>query len=129
MDKRTAEVGEMLKALSEPTRYKIITLLLRRHHCSRSLAKSLGISESAVSQHMSVLKKAGLVTSFRHGYHIHYVINEDAITEIADEMARWKEMMRNVRECHAADSCCRWQLDDGSNGCLYKSIPEETADQ
>ena len=48
------DMPRFFRALSDPTRYRIFLLLLERHHCARSLAQALGISESAVSQHMAV---------------------------------------------------------------------------
>ena len=55
------ELDRMLKALGEPIRLKIYQALLERKHCVRSLSKKFGISESAISQHMKVMKDAGLV--------------------------------------------------------------------
>ena len=54
------DLAIMLKALGEPTRFSVFQHLLIRKHCVRSLSRKLGISESAVSQHMKVLKEAGL---------------------------------------------------------------------
>lgn len=118
------DVGSMLKIISEPTRYKIVQLLLERHHCSRSLALTLGISESAVSQHMSVLKKQGIVTSYRHGYHIHYVLKHEAIQAIVNEMNGWLSMIDNIEDCHEANPC-QFKMGDGSVGCLYRSSAKE----
>ena len=63
----------MLKALGEPMRLKIYQALLERKHCVHSLSKKLGISESAISQHMKVMKDAGLVYGEKYGYHTHYL--------------------------------------------------------
>lgn len=54
------ETDKMLKALGEPMRFKIYGCLLERKHCVRSLSKKLGITESAISQHIKVMKEAGL---------------------------------------------------------------------
>ena len=51
----------MLKLLGEPTRLAILNALLERKHCVRSLARTLGITESAVSQHLKRMREAGLV--------------------------------------------------------------------
>ena len=118
------DVAAILKTIAEPTRFKIVQLLLVRHHCSRSLSKTLGISESAVSQHMSILKEQGVVTGFRHGYHIHYVLSEEAVTFLRDEMDRWLELMGQIGDCHNVNPC-EFLLDDGSNGCLYQSTKSE----
>lgn len=76
------DVGMMLKALGEPMRFKIFSCLLERKHCVRSLSKKLGITESAVSQHMKILKEAGLVYGERFGYHMHYLPSQEALDEI-----------------------------------------------
>ena len=62
------ELDRMLKALGEPMRLKIYQALLERKHCVRSLSKKFGVSESAISQHMRVMKEAGLVYGEKYGY-------------------------------------------------------------
>ncbi|MEE8722359.1 MAG: metalloregulator ArsR/SmtB family transcription factor [Eggerthellaceae bacterium] len=125
MDADQERLGTMLKTLAEPTRFKIVQLLLNRHHCSRSLALTLGISESAVSQHMAVLKKAGIVTGFRHSYHIHYVLNSEAVDFIIAQMNAWRTQMAQIEDCHELNPC-EFVIDDGTRvGCLYRSQPAE----
>ena len=84
------EISAMLKALGEPTRLSIFQQLLSRKHCVRSLSKKLGITESAISQHMKVLREAGLVSGERYGYHIHYLPKQEAL----DELCRALEQMK-----------------------------------
>ena len=86
------ELDRMLKALGEPMRLKIYQALLERKHCVRSLSKKFGISESAISQHMKVMKDAGLVYSEKFGYHTHYLPEQDAI----DFLSRQFEQMRTA---------------------------------
>lgn len=73
------ELACMLKALGEPMRLKIYQALLERKHCVRSLSKKLGISESAISQHLKIMKEAGLVYGEKYGYHMHYLTSQEAI--------------------------------------------------
>lgn len=73
------ELDRMLKALGEPMRLKIYQALLERKHCVRSLSKKFGISESAISQHMKVMKDAGLVYGEKYGYHTHYLPVQSSI--------------------------------------------------
>ena len=68
-----------LKALGDPTRLTIFQQLLIRRHCTRSLSRKLGITEAAVSQHLKVLREAGLVYTERYGYHKHYLPAKEAI--------------------------------------------------
>jgi ArsR family transcriptional regulator len=117
---RSADVYDQIRAMSEPNRLKIMRLLSEKRHCSRSLSLTLGISESAVSQHMTVLRQAGLVDGLRHGHHIHYLINKDAVEKISAELDRWIASVDNLGDCHEVDTC-EYRLDDGSSGCLYYS--------
>lgn len=78
----------ILKALADEKRLKIINLLLEKGLCGRSLAQHLGISEAAVSQHLKVLKEAGIVTGEKYGYWTHYSIENSALEMVIDELQR-----------------------------------------
>ena len=67
---------ELLHIITMPTRYQILMLLLDHHYCGKALSAKLGISESAVSQHLQVLKNCGLVTGLRIDYQMHYQVNK-----------------------------------------------------
>ncbi|MDO5346359.1 MAG: metalloregulator ArsR/SmtB family transcription factor [Lachnospiraceae bacterium] len=77
---------KVLHLVTEPTRFRLLELLTQRHYCVRVLAIRLGISESAVSQHLSMLKKYGIVTSKRIGYQTHYMVNRALIADALQEM-------------------------------------------
>ena len=79
------ELEQLLKALGEPMRLKIYQALLERKHCVRSLSKKLGISESAISQHMKVMKEAGLVYGVKFSYHTHYFPVQETINFLAEQ--------------------------------------------
>jgi ArsR family transcriptional regulator len=79
----------VLKALSDETRFRLLDLLLAEALCGRALAKRLGISEAAVSQHLKVLKEAGLVEREKRGYWIHYSVQRKAVEEIIRELGRF----------------------------------------
>ena len=97
------ELDRMLKALGEPMRLKIYQALLERKHCVRSLSKKLGISESAISQHMKVMKDAGLVYGKKYGYHTHYLPVQESIdflTELLEQMRTASlRVDRNMEVC------------------------------
>ena len=82
------ELARMLKALGEPTRLKIYQALLERKHCGRSLSKKLGISESAISQHMKIMKDADLVYGEKFGYHTHYLPLQEAADFLTDQFQK-----------------------------------------
>ena len=85
------ELGCILKALGEPMRFKIFQAVLERKHCVRSLSKKLGVSESAISQHMKVMKEAGLVYGEKYGYHTHYLPAQEAVDFLAGQFQQMRQ--------------------------------------
>ena len=75
------KIVEILKALSDENRYAIVRLLLTGDHCVKALASKIRISEPAVSQHMKVLKNAGIVIGNKRGYYMHYNVNRTVLKE------------------------------------------------
>ncbi len=78
----------VLKALSDETRIRLLRLLLAEVLCGRALAQRLGISEAAVSQHLKVLKEAGLVEGKKRGYWNHYSVQGKALEGVIREIER-----------------------------------------
>jgi len=79
----TEQQAAFFAALSDPTRLRLVKILCRQRApdalCVNALAGLLGVTQSAVSQHLRVLKSIGLVKGDRRGYHIHYFINPEAL--------------------------------------------------
>ena len=74
------EPSEIFKVLSVETRVKIIELLKGKGPLgAKEIAATIGITTAAVSQHLKILKQAGLVRSERKGYWIPYTIDENAM--------------------------------------------------
>jgi DNA-binding transcriptional ArsR family regulator len=71
--------AELFKILSVDRRIEIIELLKKEPMNVNSLARELGVSQSAVSQHLRVLKGAGFVDGERRGYHVIYTLNEETL--------------------------------------------------
>ncbi len=85
--------AELFKALSVETRIRIIEILKEKGPLGvKELALTLGITPSAVSQHLKVLKYAGLVRSERKGYWLPYEINGVALEHCG-------EMLSDVCSC------------------------------
>lgn len=84
----TEEQAAIFSALSDPTRLKLVKLLSRQQApdalCVNALAGLLGVSQSAVSQHLRVLRNIGFIKGERRGYHIHYFINPHALERFHD---------------------------------------------
>lgn len=113
------ELSIMLKALGDPTRLFIYRQLLARKHCTRSLSRLLGISEPAVSQHLKVLREAGMVRREKYGYHTHYLPVEEALDELVAHM----EAMRQAFLAADSDSLpCRCESRSGNMDEIIKGI-------
>ncbi len=96
------EITKVLKAMADETRFKILKLLLHHNYCVRALSKKLGITESAISQHIKVLKEANLIVGARKGYYMHYDVNRDMLQKLAIEIKELAAIKRKV--CHAAQA-------------------------
>ncbi len=70
-----ADLVRLYRALASPSRLRILSLLARRSLCVNGLARALGISQPAVSQHLEVLREAGLVKGERMGVMVHYRVD------------------------------------------------------
>lgn len=82
------ESADLFKLLSVDKRIEIIELLKKEPMSVNALAEALGITQSAISQHLRVLKAAGLVTDERRGYWIYYSLNRDALEKCRQRLNR-----------------------------------------
>jgi DNA-binding transcriptional ArsR family regulator len=69
-------LAETFQAVADPTRVKIVYSLMRQALCTCDLAAIVGISESAVSQHLNVLKRLRLVKSRRDGKIVYHSLDD-----------------------------------------------------
>lgn len=73
------ELARILKVLSVRTRVKIVQILKGHVLCVGSLASQLDVTQGAVSQHLRVMREAGLVIDEKRGYHVHYRLDEQTL--------------------------------------------------
>ena len=69
----------LFKILSVDRRVDIIELLKKEPMSVNAIAEAIGISQSAVSQHLRVLKSSGLVNDERRGYWVYYSLDREAL--------------------------------------------------
>lgn len=116
------DLVKVFKALSDETRLKTLLIISKRTICQKGISRHLGISESAVSQHIKVLKESGIVTGIKQGYSVIYVINDDCfkeakfflkmINDIEDDTFIDKEKLDAIRlnscaNCKSNKKCCK----------------------
>lgn len=82
------ESAELFKLLSVDKRIEIVELLKKKPMSVNALADALGITQSAVSQHLRVLKGARLVKDERQGYWIYYSLNKDVLEKCRQRLNR-----------------------------------------
>ena len=82
------EAADLFKILSVDKRIEIIELLKKEPMNVNSLADNLGVTQSAASQHLRVLKAAGFVKDERQGYWIHYSLNKTALEKCRQRLNR-----------------------------------------
>lgn len=80
--------AEAFKVFSVETRIKIIELLKAEPLSVNTMADALGVTQSAASQHLRVLKQAGLVTDERKGYHVFYSLNKAGLDKCQMELVK-----------------------------------------
>jgi DNA-binding transcriptional ArsR family regulator len=81
-DAAALEIALRLKALADPVRVKLVSLLFGSDEgevCSCDLAAAVDLSESTVSHHLSQLRRAGLVESERRGMNVYHRPRRDAL--------------------------------------------------
>ena len=94
-----------LKALADETRCRIINLLLTHDLCVGAIAGHLNMSKAAVSQHLQILRKAGLVRGEKRGYWTHYSVEKNAIRRIAQDLIKTTDQAPDFRMvCHLSDT-------------------------
>lgn len=81
---------ETLKAVSDPARRKILDLLKKKSMNAGEISAQFDITDAAVSRHLSILKKAGLIRSYRNGQHIRYELN----ASVLDEILLWAQSLK-----------------------------------
>ena len=78
-------MNNLLQALSDPTRRKILDMLRKKDLTAGEIADAFNISKPSISHHLDILKRANLVVSEKAGQFITYSINT---TEL-DELIKW----------------------------------------
>lgn len=75
-------LAELFKALGDPTRVKILSCLEKRDMCVGEIAECVGMSTSAVSHQLRVLRSIKLVKGTKEGKEVRYSLDDDHVTLI-----------------------------------------------
>ena len=87
-----AAAGDLLRALAAPVRIAIVLQLLEDARCVHDLVDALGVTQPLISQHLRVLKAAGVVEGERRGREVLYSLVDDHLAHIVvDAVAHVEE--------------------------------------
>lgn len=78
-------IADLFKALSDPTRVRIIGLLAHTELCVGNLARLLGMSQPAVSHQLRVLRNLRIVRARKSGRHVFYTLMDEHIRDLFDQ--------------------------------------------
>jgi DNA-binding transcriptional ArsR family regulator len=104
IDNRVAMTGaaagsDVFRAVADPTRRAILDLLREGDRSVRELARPFHISRPAISQHLRVLRRAGLVRARQVGRKRLYRLKPKGLREVYDWAARHQELTYPVGAC------------------------------
>jgi DNA-binding transcriptional ArsR family regulator len=102
MPRGAIDIEELVAAVTEPTRRQMLDLLLERgESTATALAGSLPITRQAVSKHLAVLTRAGLVDGEKSGREMRYRLNVErldrATRSLGELAATWDQRLMRIK--------------------------------
>jgi ArsR family transcriptional regulator len=96
---------EQFKGLGDPTRLRIVALLLEKELCVCDLLEVLRLPQSTVSRHLAKLKSSGLVLDRREGKWVHYRLEETPLVKdlrkvLKDNLTRVEPYASDIGRLH-----------------------------
>jgi DNA-binding transcriptional ArsR family regulator len=96
------EIDELWAAVADPTRRRLLDVLLaQREATATTLARELPVTRQAVSKHLAVLARAGLVEGGRQGREVRYIVRPEELDAAARSMARvaaqWDQRLTAIK--------------------------------
>lgn len=100
MSEAVAQPDRVFHALADPSRRAIFEALAEGEVAVKGLTERFAISQPAVSQHLSALREAGLVTSRREGRYVYYQVEPGGMKPLVDWVGRyhafWSERVERL---------------------------------
>jgi ArsR family transcriptional regulator len=93
---------KVMKAVSDPSRVKIMKMLQRKVMCVCEIQTALGTAQSTASKHLKILEQAGLITSYKDGLWVNYTLADGASSPYAatliGNLKHWLEDVPDIVE-------------------------------
>ncbi|MGW7460886.1 ArsR/SmtB family transcription factor [Streptomyces sp. NPDC054797] len=96
---------ELIRVLADPLRLQIVTLLSRETLCTTHLVEETGAKQTNLSNHLRVLREAGVVETEPCGRFTYYRLRPDVIEGLAGQFAGLARTARATTEANVKRSC------------------------
>lgn len=96
---------DLMRVLADPLRLQIVTLLARETLCTTHLVEETGAKQTNLSNHMKVLREAGVVETEPCGRYIYYRLRPEVIEALAGQFADLAQTARATAEANLKRSC------------------------
>ncbi|WP_328425563.1 ArsR/SmtB family transcription factor [Streptomyces sp. NBC_00443] len=96
---------DLLRVLADPLRLRIVTLLAKETLCTTHLIEETGARQTNLSNHLKVLREAGVVETEPCGRFTYYRLKPDVIASLAGRFADLAETARTTAENNVKRSC------------------------
>jgi ArsR family transcriptional regulator, arsenate/arsenite/antimonite-responsive transcriptional repressor len=94
----TSVDADVLRVLGDPLRWKIVTLLAQETLCTTHLVEETGAKQTNLSNHMKVLREAGLVETEPCGRFTYYKLNHEALAALSGQFAELAAAARSAAQ-------------------------------
>ncbi|WP_328967441.1 ArsR/SmtB family transcription factor [Streptomyces sp. NBC_00239] len=96
---------DLIRVLADPLRLQIVTLLARETLCTTHLVEETGAKQTNLSNHLKVLREAGVVETEPCGRYIYYRLRPEVIEALAGQFADLAQAARATAEANLKRSC------------------------
>ncbi len=109
----SSDDDDLWEAMADPTRRKLLDLLVARGQATATtLTADMPVSRQAISKHLSLLQRVGLIDGHREGREVRYEVREQRLAEatsaLSDVANRWDRRLRAIKQlaeqAHAANA-------------------------
>ncbi len=99
----SSDDDDLWEAMADPTRRKLLDLLVARgHDTATTLTTDMPVSRQAISKHLSLLQRVGLIDGHRQGREVRYEIREQRLAEatkaLSEAADRWDRRLRTIKQ-------------------------------
>jgi ArsR family transcriptional regulator len=89
---------DLIRVLADPLRLRIVTLLAKETLCTTHLVEETGARQTNLSNHLRVLREAGVVETEPCGRYTYYKLRPDVIAQLAGQFADLAESARTAAD-------------------------------